>query len=213
MKEIGKLILVLTLICTTAALVLSQVHRVTEGPIAEQRRNELRRAITEVLPDHDNQPDELTYVGEGSDGREGRVFYIASREGRYAGAAFPVVTRRGYSGEILALVGVDAAGEVYGVRILTHAETPGLGSHITDPEFLETLVFRDDARRERRTLANTDWRVVKDGGEIDQITGATISPRALVEAIAEGLVDYRDQAEAIAGRAGTGRSAGAGEEG
>jgi electron transport complex protein RnfG len=94
----------------------------------------------------------------------------------------------GYSGNIEIMVGVDPAGAVTGIEILSHAETPGLGAKITQPAFKKQFVGKN--------LENADWRVKKDGGQFDQITGATISPRAVVGAVHRGLeffAGHRDE--------------------
>ena len=100
----------------------------------------------------------------------------------------------GYSGNIAIMVGVDPQGEVTGMEILSHAETPGLGDKITQPWFKD--MFKG------KSLDNADWRVKKDGGEFDQITGATISPRAVVGAIRRGLEFFREHQDEILGASG-----------
>ena len=192
MKEIVKLIVVLTLICVVAAVALAQVYAITKEPIAHEKRMELLGAIQQVVPAYTNEPDKDEITADG------RSFYPGFNDGLYVGAAIAVSSDKGYAGTIDALVGVDAAGEVRGVRVLSMAETPGLGSKITDPDYLRQLVYKDAGEQTRRTLSNTDWRVRKDGGEIDQITGATISPRALTEAIRDGLTDYDKNKDRIA---------------
>jgi electron transport complex protein RnfG len=80
------------------------------------------------------------------------------------------------------------------MEILSHAETPGLGDKITEGWFKE--LFKG------KNLDNIDWRVKKDGGGFDQITGATISPRAVVGAIHRGLEFFREHREEILAAAG-----------
>jgi len=197
MKEILRLALVLTAICVVAAAALAQIYKVTAGPIAHQKRMEMLRAIEAVLPAHDNEPDRDTYASE-TQGDEARTFYIGRQGSEVTGSAFRVSDKDGYGGSIEAIVGVDPAGAVSGVRILDHRETPGLGNKIAKPWFLDRIVFKDpETKKVRRTLENTDWRVKKDGGEIDQITGATISPRSLVRAVSSGLQDFGDNREQI----------------
>ena len=82
-------------------------------------------------------------------------------------------------------------GTVVGIEILTHAETPGLGDKI------ELASFKDQFQT--RTLENIDWRVKKDGGEFDQITGATISPRAVVKAVNAGLTYFSEHRNEVIG--------------
>ncbi len=193
MKEIARLVLVLTLIAAGAGLVLSLVERVTREPIAEQRRQETLRALRAVLPPSDNAPDEDTVslvTGLDRKGREvRRTFFRGRQGGALSGVAFKVVAPDGYSGNIEVMVGTDPQGRVHGIEILSHAETPGLGDRIAHDWFKDQF--------KGRTLEGVDWRVKKDGGEFDQITGATISPRAVVGAVRAGLEFFRDHREEI----------------
>ncbi|MDW7644780.1 MAG: RnfABCDGE type electron transport complex subunit G [Desulfuromonadales bacterium] len=184
MKEIGRLALVLTLIAAGAALILSLVEAVTRAPIAETRRQETLKAIRAVLPaDINNSPDEDTVALIAGQDKKGRdvvnTFYRGRKEGQMAGVAFKVVAPDGYSGNITIMVGVLPDGRVHGIEILSHAETPGLGDAIELPWFKEQF--------SGKSLESADWRVKKDGGQFDQITGATISPRAVVGAVKKGL--------------------------
>lgn len=195
MNSIPRLVLVLTLITAGAGLVLSLVESVTREPIAEQRRQETLRALKSVLPPADNAPDEDTVqllTGQDKRGRDVYRTFFRGRQGTtLSGIAFQVIAPDGYSGNIAVMVGIDPAGTVAGIEILSHNETPGLGDKIAFPEFKNIFVGKN--------LDNADWRVKKDGGEFDQITGATISPRAVVGAVRKGLEFYRDhRAEVLA---------------
>jgi electron transport complex protein RnfG len=199
MNSMLRLALVLTLITAGAGLILSMVEAVTREPIAEQRRQEMLRALQAVLPPADNSPDEDTVelvVGQDKRGRDVmRKFFRGRKDGQLSGLAFKVVAPDGYSGNIDVMVGIDPSGTVVGIEILSHNETPGLGDKIAFPEYKKTFAGKN--------LDNADWRVKKDGGEFDQITGATISPRAVVGAVRKGLEFYRDnKAEVIAGSQG-----------
>jgi electron transport complex protein RnfG len=193
MNEMRRLVLVLTLVTLGAGLILSLVESVTRAPIAEQRRQETLRALKAVLPPVDNEVDTDTIslvIGQDKRGRDlERVFYRGRQGGVLSGIAFQVVAREGYGGEIVIMVGVDPQGTVTGVEILRHSETPGLGDKITQPWFKAMFVGKQ--------LDNADWRVKKDGGDFDQITGATISPRAVVGAIKAGLEFFRLHHDAI----------------
>lgn len=193
MKDILRLAAVLTLITAGAGLILALVESATREPIAEQRRLETLRALQAVLPPIDNSPDADTVelvTGKDKKGREvRRTFYRGRKDDQLAGIAFRVVAPDGYSGNISIMVGVDASGTVTGIEILNHTETPGLGDKITEAR------FKDQFRQ--KNLDNIDWRVKKDGGEFDQITGATISPRAVVKAVKGGLEFYRQHRQEI----------------
>ena len=188
MNGMPRLILVLTLITVGAGVILSLVESATREPIAEQRRLETLRALQAVLPPVDNAPDGDTVelvTGQDKKGRDvKRTFFRGRKDGALSGVAFKVVAPDGYSGNIDIMVGVDPQGVVSGIEILTHAETPGLGDKITFPEFKRIFIGK--------SLDNADWRVKKDGGEFDQITGATISPRAVVGAVKKGLEFFRE---------------------
>ncbi len=195
MKELLRLAFALTLITAGAGLILSLAEEVTRAPIAEQRRLETVRALQAVLPEIDNQPDSDTIAlvfGRDKKGRElQRTFYRGRKAGELVGIAFKVTAPDGYSGNIDIMVGIRPDGTVFGIEILSHAETPGLGDKIAHAPFKQQ--FRD------KNLENIDWRVKKDGGSFDQITGATISPRAVVKAVHAGLKFYREHRSTVIG--------------
>ncbi|NIO04970.1 MAG: RnfABCDGE type electron transport complex subunit G [Proteobacteria bacterium] len=195
MKDILRLMVVLTATCFVAALTLSQVYQLTKEPIAYQKRLEVLRAIRAVLPNIDNEPDKDTVAlqfEKTSTGESREVIFFRGRSrGELTGVAFVVTSPEGYGGRIEMMLGVDPQGTILGVEILGHLETPGLGSKIGGTAFRQQFVGRD--------LKNTQWAVRKDGGDIDQITGATISPRAVVKAIKMGLDIYQENRQKISG--------------
>ena len=193
MKDIGRLLLALTLIAAGAGLILSLVEGLTREPIKEQRRIQMLKALSAVLPDFDNSPDTDTVTLQSGVDKKGKpiqiIFYRGRKAEQLVGTAFKVVAPDGYSGNIEVMVGVKPDEKLKAVEILSHAETPGLGSRITETWFKD--MFKN------KGLDNADWRVKKDGGEFDQITGATISPRAIVGAVKKGLEFYRDHKQKI----------------
>ena len=200
MKDIIRLLLALTLIAGIAGLILSQVEMATREPIKEQRRLQMLKALRAVLPDFDNSPDTDTVTLENGVDKKGKpvqvVFYRGRKAEQLGGTAFKVVAPDGYSGNIEIMVGLGPQDQVHGIEILTHAETPGLGAKIIEP------VFKNQFKG--KSLGNTDWRVKKDGGAFDQITGATISPRAIVTAVKKGLEFYSvHKVEILASQGGT----------
>jgi electron transport complex protein RnfG len=195
MRDILRLIVVLTCICIASAIALAKVYDLTKGPIAHQKRLEVLRAIKAVLPPYDNEPDrDMVKLAMGVDkkGEEIQgVFYRGRKEGRLNGVAFKVRSPEGYGGTIEVMVGLLPDGTVHGIEVLSHLETPGLGAKIREAKFKD--------RFKKRSLSNTKWAVKKDAGDIDGITGATISSRAVIKAIRGGLEFYGDHEEAIAG--------------
>lgn len=189
MKEIIRLCFVLTLITAVSAGVLAFVSQQTEEPIARALREEKMRAVRNVLPPYDNELLEDRVFMESGSGDSLEIF-IGKKGGQITGVAFPVVSSEGYSGDINFLVGVDEEGIIQGIEILRHAETPGLGAKI------ETEQFRAQFR-ECGVDSPKVWEVRKDGGKFEQITGATISSRAVTRATLKGLEFFRDNFDTI----------------
>ncbi|MGA1875333.1 MAG: RnfABCDGE type electron transport complex subunit G [bacterium] len=188
MREIFKLFGVLTAVCFVAALALALVHNLTKQPIIRQRRLKVMRALSAVLPPFDNEPDkEVLCLSAESDvqGHKGPItFYLGREGGHLKGLAFKVSSKEGFGGNIEMMMGVTPDGEITGIEILSMAETPGLGARINSPEY--KAVFKHKA------LTNVKWALKKDGGDIDQITGASISSRAVVAALKRGLEFFKN---------------------
>jgi electron transport complex protein RnfG len=147
-----------------------------------------------VIPagSYDNALLESTLEIPGDEG-ESILVYRALEGLDATGVAFEVVGQ-GYAGPIRILLGVGADGRVLGARVLSHAETPGLGDKIEVTRDDWILGFDglslDDPPPER-------WAVKKDGGVFDQFSGATITPRAVVAAIKGGLETFAAHRDAL----------------
>jgi len=106
------------------------------------------------------------------------------------------VTAMGYSGEISIMMGIASDGEILGVRVISHAETPGLGDKIEAAKGDWILGFNGLSLANR---TQSQWAVKKDGGEFDQFSGATITPRAVVRAVHNGLEYFNAHRQEILG--------------
>ena len=194
MRELFKLTIVLTIICSLAATALALVYNITKDPIAYQQRLKKLKAIKAVQPNYDNEPDQdfvdLT-TDKGADGNGNLTrFYITKKGGTPTGVVF-MVSAVGYGGTIDLMVGLSPEGTITGVQVLKHTETPGLGAKITEEKFLQQFTAKN--------VQNTNWSLKKEGGDIDQISGATISPQAVVKALNRGLIFFSDHTEDILG--------------
>ena len=118
---------------------------------------------------------------------DARIYRVYRDDGTGSAALFAVTASDGYAGPIRILVGIDAMGQVSGVRIVEHNETPGLGDKIESSRTDWVLQF--DGRSLTSPPADA-WRVRADGGEFDQITGATVTTRAVVKAVFETLLYF-----------------------
>ncbi len=183
-KELLRLVVMLSLICLGAAAALSGVAAMTSEPIRKQLEKETVDAVRAVLPPHDKLSDDFTRF------EDGQAVFTGLSGGKPVGFAYKISTRKGYSGEIVSMLGVNPGGAITGIAVLKHAETPGLGANITLEKYLHPLIWKDDAGKVARTLANTKWGATKDGGDIDQITGATITTRAVAESVEAGLKKF-----------------------
>ncbi len=186
MKEVLKLVLVLTAICVIAGLCLALVDKLTTEPIRKAERQDTLDAIKAVLPEYDNEPDRN--ISEIVVGKQTNVFYVATMRQAYVGTAFAVTSKEGYGGEMKIMVGVTADDGVHAIHVLKQTETPGLGAKIEKPKFKEKF---------SGAPLSTTIKVKKDGGRIESITGATISSRAVCKAVSEGIDLFVKNKDAI----------------
>jgi len=184
-KEQRKIALVLFVVGLVAATILALMDQVTKAPIAKAQREALHKSLVQVLPEHHNDPLVDVFEVSTADAHALQIFPAKNNKGNIIAYAWEQIAPDGYSGTIRILMGVSIAGEVVAIRITKHLETPGLGDGITkNMKWLNTFIDK--------TLANTKWSVKKDGGDFDQFTGATITPRAVVKAVSQGLKMYQD---------------------
>jgi electron transport complex protein RnfG len=167
MKESLRLIFTLTAIAAIAGFLVALADAATREPIARARTRAFNTALREVLPA--GVPDPEPRVVRLADGISNTV-YVAD-----GAIALEARSPNGYAGDIVLLLGFTAEDRLHNYTVLDHKETPGLGAHIAG-------AFR--ASVTNRPAATTAWKVKKDGGDIDAITAATISSRAVCEAIA-----------------------------
>jgi electron transport complex protein RnfG len=118
-------------------------------------------------------------------GNDDAMIYRVYSDDSPAAALFVVSARDGYSGPIRLLVGVDAGEFVTGLSVLEHRETPGLGDGIESRNWQEQFVGRSLGNP-----AGSGWNIRDDGGEFDALTGASVTPRAVVKAVRETLEYY-----------------------
>lgn len=170
------------------AMLLILGDNATRDAIGQRHADDLLQSLSQVLPDslHDNNLLDDTVTLDDGHGHPLTV-YRATKEKQLSGLAWRV-TGQGYGGEIALLLAVDPGGELLGVRVLTHTETPGLGDKIEAQKDHWILGF---SGRSLDNTSATEWAVKKDGGRFDQFSGATITPRAVVKAVHEGLLYFQ----------------------
>ena len=173
------MLLSLTAIALVAAAALAALNGVTKEPIAMAQKVKVEQAISAVLPAYDH------LEAREIDGQQCNVAYDA--DGNMVGAAIEAGNDKGFGGHLQLMVGFDADGNVYGYRILETHETPGLGAKADQ-------WFQKDGKGDimGRTPAEAALSVKKDGGDIDAISGSTITSRAFLLAVNDAAAIFQN---------------------
>ncbi|WP_186170517.1 electron transport complex subunit RsxG [Vibrio chagasii] len=185
--------LVLAIFACTSTGLVAVTHYLTKDQIKQQEQAQLLSVLNQVIP-HDLHDNELfsscTLVQAEELGTEQAMpAYIAKINGEPSAIAIEAIAPDGYNGAIKVIVGMKIDGTILGTRVLSHQETPGLGDKIDLRVSDWILSFAG----KQVTDSNLDrWKVRKDGGDFDQFTGATITPRAVVKSVKQA-VQYVNQ--------------------
>jgi electron transport complex protein RnfG len=181
----------------TALLALT--YNLTHDTIAKSVETEKLKLISQIVPDalfdNDIIKDTLSIAPDALLGTENiTTAYRARLQNQPSALVLEAIAPDGYSGKIFLLIAIRSNGEVAGVRVVAHRETPGLGDYIeiTKSNWIKGF---DGASMARYT--DRDWKVKKDGGQFDYIAGATITPRAIVKAVHKTLQYFALHREAL----------------
>jgi electron transport complex protein RnfG len=150
---------ILALICSIASGLLASVNSLTKPKILEQERTREEDSLREVFS-------EGVYFEPLKQGEEVVYYKVYDKDDKFMGLAFKAA-QKGYSSTIETMVGMTKDGVITNIKIINQNETPGLGNRITEPSFLQ--------RFSKRNIQNLN--------EVEAITGATISSRAVIEAV------------------------------
>lgn len=173
------------------AAALATVNQLTLEPIAKAEQAAAQKALLEILPanTHDNDLlndtldiEEIWQTQLHTD--PSAKIYRARVNGEINAIIIPATAPDGYSGNIKMIIGIRKDQSIAGVRIIKHSETPGLGDKVELKKSPWILTFNDKSLLAPIT---NQWRVKKDGGQFDQFTGATITPRATVKQVKNTL--------------------------
>ncbi len=196
-RQISITAVILLLFAIIGTMLVASTYEATRERIAANERATLLRKLSQLIPpdSYDNNflDDTLDVIAPALAGSPLRV-YRARMNDRPVALVMTATAADGYSGSIRLLVGINHDGTLRGVRVVAHRETPGLGDAIDEQRSDWIQQFSG------RSLDNPplpQWRVRKDGGSFDQLTGATITPRAVVKAVRETLLYYRDHRSAL----------------
>jgi Na+-translocating ferredoxin:NAD+ oxidoreductase subunit G len=190
-ERFGRLFIPLSVIFLACTVLLYVTDKITRARITENSRIMELRIIDTVMPlGHDNdlhddyiEVSDPDYLGSNSN----VTLFRARRAALPVGVVFMPVTARGYSGNIQLVIGVAYDGTLLGVRILKHQETQGLGDRI---EHTKSAWINNFTGRSFAGIPPVDWTVQADGGRFDQLSGATITSRGVVNAVRKALEYY-----------------------
>lgn len=177
----SQLLAIFAIVCT---LILAVVNELTKDKIAEQTERYLLKTLHSIIePKRLNNDlyNECSLISDPLLGTaEPQKLYIAKYNNTPTAVAITAIAPDGYSGNIHLLVAINTDNSISGVRTLNHKETPGLGDKIEEKKSPWINSFNN-----KIVESETDarWAVKKDGGMFDQFTGATITPRAVVNAV------------------------------
>ena len=194
-EKIGYQPFLLGIFALLASGALAWASNATGDAIAAAEAKDLRDSLSEVLPQGMADNDFLKDTVDLEKGGKTVTIYRARKDGTVKAALFKVA-ERGYAGDIQVLMAVDNEGRTLGVRVLKHAETPGLGDKI---EVKKDPWIKGFDGKSLGDPAPEKWGVKKDSGIFDQFAGATITPRAVVKAVKGGLEFYDDHRQEILG--------------
>jgi electron transport complex protein RnfG len=193
--------IVLAIFALITAIILASTDSLTRDKIAESERQAAQRKLLEIIPieRHDNdllmdvQPIPQRFWAK-LGLKKGGDIHIARRDGMPVAAIIPAITPDGYSGNIAMIIGINFDDTIAGVRVTEHRETPGLGDKVDLKKSDWILDFNG------KSLVNPEasaWDVKKNGGAYDQFTGATITPRAVINQIVATLEYFSQDRERL----------------
>jgi len=191
--------LLLGLIALLGTGLLAGVNEMTHERIVEQDKLRVLQQLNEIVPVGSYNNDLLADTTAIEDVAffhhpDPVLVYRARMDGKAVAVLMIVTAPNGYNGDIRLIVGIDAGGTVLGVRVVAHRETPGLGDPIETGKSDWILGFNG---KSLHNPGNTGWAVKRDGGEFDQFTGATITPRAVVEAVHSALLYFAANGQSL----------------
>ncbi|MBE2894676.1 electron transport complex subunit RsxG [Spirabiliibacterium falconis] len=167
------------LVCTALSL---GVNQLTKTRINAQRQAQQEMLLNQVLPQgsYNNAILQSCLQPHFDFAPNIQQIFVAKKDNVISAYAIKTLTMQGYSGKIVVLIGMTPQGDILGVRVLEHNETPGLGDKV-EPSKSDWINRFSNKHFSLNEVAK--WAVKKDGGEFDQFAGATITPRAVINAV------------------------------
>lgn len=183
-KMFLKMLATLTIIAVLSAFVLASVYKLTEKPIQEAKDQRELEAISQVVEAFDNNPFAEKMIITTPDKKHRLELFPARKNGSINSFAIKTYSNSGFGGRMELIAGFYIDGSIKSFKIIEHHETPGLGSKADEPKFKNQFDGFNPNKHK--------FKVRQDGGDIDGITAATITSRAVIDAIQRAVDAYNN---------------------
>jgi len=186
---------VFAIVCTA---IVGLVNELTKDRIKEQAQLQLLNTLHGIIEpkryDNNITQDCVSVNSPLLGSSTMHTAYIARQSGKAIAIAITSTAPDGYNGNIELIIAINMDSSISGLRVLKHQETPGLGDKIELRKSNWVISFNN-----KKLLSEEDnrWAVIKDNGMFDQFTGATITPRAIVKAVKQALIYFRQNKQAL----------------
>jgi len=203
-KQVIITAIILTLFALIGGGLVSYTEQSTAAQIQINEKLALQNSLKNILPatayNNDLTSSFKTLPADNLLGtKKESTVYIAKLNNKTSAFIFSPIAPNGYNGKIHLLVGIYADGSIAGTSAVKHRETPGLGDAIEERRSDWIHSFKDQSLE---TLTEKQWKVKRDGGHFDQFTGATITPRAVVKAVHNSLLYFKQHKDLLMKSAG-----------
>ena len=194
LKKISTTAVAMIIFSLAASTALSISYFITKSPIDESDAKAKRIFLNQVIPadlyDNNLVKDTISIEPSPMLGNKKNIdVYRAKKKNQVLAVIIESVAPDGYSGEIKTLVGIDKEDKILGVRVIAHKETPGLGDYI---EIDKSQWIKNFDLKSLEKVSEKQWAVKKDGGDFDYVSGATITPRAVIKSTYKCLLYVKE---------------------
>ena len=197
-KSSLRVIILVAIMAITASVIVSGSYEISHEKILKNEQNQQLATLDELLQNSSydeiienfNSTDSINII----ENSEPRPLYIAIRNNAATAVIYSAGSSQGYNGPIDMLIGISMDGNVMGVRIINHRETPGLGDLI---EIEKSDWITHFNQKSLLDPPLSEWKVVKDGGKCEGFSSATISARAAIHTVREALINIEKNKEKI----------------
>lgn len=183
-SQLLKMVFTLVIIAVLSSFILGTVEQLTKAPIQAAKDKRELAAISEVVKEFDNNPFAEKMIIFSADKKDKFELFPARKDGSVNSVAIKTYSNNGFGGKMELMVGIFIDGTITDYKLIDHKETPGLGTKVNEAKFKEQFHgFNPNNRK---------FKVRQDGGDIDAVTAATISSRAVVDAISRAFDAYNN---------------------